>query len=110
MRAKGTTVIALTEKEFQAQVVALAKTLGYRVYHTYFSIRSERGWPDLAIVGRGRLILAELKAEKGKLTPAQTSWLESLNECEGVTAYCWRPSDWDSVVAVLSGRVFGGEG
>ena len=109
MRAKGTTVIALTEKEFQAQVVALAKTLGYRVYHTYFSIHSERGWPDLALFREGRFLLAELKTDKGKVSDKQTEMLADL-KAAGVEVHLWRPADFDAIVAVLSGRVFGGEG
>ena len=55
---------ALTEKAFQSQVVSLAHILGYRVYHPWISIRSERGWPDLALFKPGRFLLIELKTDE----------------------------------------------
>ena len=35
------------------------------------TIRSERGWPDLALVRPPRFLLAELKTDKGMTTPSQ---------------------------------------
>lgn len=95
-----TTVSPLTEKAFQQQVVELARALGYRCYHTYFSIRSERGWPDLALFKEGRFLLAELKTDKGKLTDKQVEMLADLSRA-GVETHVWRPRDWDALVEVL---------
>ena len=92
--------LALTEKEFQAQVVDLAKTLGYRVYHPWLSIRSERGWPDLALFKPGRFLLAELKTDKGKVSDRQTEMLADL-KAAGVEVHLWRPADFDAIVEVL---------
>lgn len=92
----------LTEKDFQAQVVDLARLYGYRVYHPWLSIRSERGWPDLALFKPGRFLLAELKTEKGKLTEKQVEMLADL-EASGVEVHIWRPSDWDALHEVLRG-------
>lgn len=90
----------LTEKEWQKQVVELAGALGYRCYHTYFSIRSERGWPDLALFRPGRFLLAELKTDKGKLTAAQEGMIADL-QAAGVEVHVWRPRDWDTMARVL---------
>ena len=69
----------MTEKEFQAQIVELVGLLGGMVYHTYDSRRSASGFPDLTIVTRDRrLIFAELKNDRGRLTEYQKSWLEAL--------------------------------
>jgi hypothetical protein len=91
-----------TEKVWQAQVVKLAKMLGYRVYHTQFSIRSTPGFPDLVMCSarQGRVIYAELKRENGKLTPEQEVWLSDLQSA-GQEAYCWKPSQYDEVVRIL---------
>ncbi len=60
------------EKDWQTQVVQLAKTLGYLVYHTHDSRRSEAGFFDLVIVTWDtRLLFRELKTTKGKLSKAQ---------------------------------------
>jgi hypothetical protein len=58
------------------------------------------GWPDLCLIKGSRLIFAELKSEKGKLTAAQVTVLNAL-EATGHEVFCWRPSDWDSVCEVL---------
>ena len=93
-------MIALTEKEFQSQVVDLAKTLGFRCYHPWLSIRSERGWPDLALFKPGRFLLAELKTDKGKVSDKQTEMLAEL-KAAGVEVHLWRPRDFDAIVEVL---------
>lgn len=92
----------MTEREWQSQVVSLAKRLGWLVYHTYDSRRSEPGWPDLALV-RERFILAELKAEKGRISAAQQRWIDALLAA-GVETYIWRPSDEGKVAATLMRR------
>jgi hypothetical protein len=99
-----TTTVALNEKQFQAQVVELAGVLRWATYHPWLSVHSPRGWPDLALCRPPRLVLAELKSEKGKVTPAQDQWLELLGRCPGVEVYVWRPSDWDAVVECLGAR------
>ena len=90
----------MTEKEWQKQVVDLAHLFGYRVYHPWLSIRSERGWPDLALFRPGRFVLAELKAEKGKLTTSQEGMIADL-KAAGIEVFVWRPSDLDAAVEAL---------
>ena len=92
---------SLSERDFQAQVVQLAKLTGWRVYHTYDSRRSNAGFPDLVLVRPPRVIFAELKRQRGRVTVAQREWAEALRACPGVEYYLWRPSDWDEVECVL---------
>jgi hypothetical protein len=93
--------IAITERQWLRQVVDLAKMLGWRPYHTQLSKWSEAGWPDLALCKPPRLLLVELKSDRGKLTAAQREWLTMLAGCSGVEVYLWRPSDLDQAVGVL---------
>lgn len=101
---------AITEREFQNQVVQLARLHGYRVHHHYDSRRSEPGWPDLVMVHETEscrpIIIAELKAEKGRLSPAQQFWMERLDCGEVFEDYIvvrvWRPSMWDEIESLLS--------
>ena len=95
------TLPALTEREFQRQVLDLAGILGWTVYHPMLSKWSERGWPDLALVRPPRFVLAELKRESGKTTPYQDTWLDLLRACPGIETYLWRPSDLDSIAGIL---------
>lgn len=100
---------AISEKQFMAQVVQLAKMLGWRVYHTHDSRRSEPGFPDLVMVRviygdvatAGRTIFAELKAEKGRLTAEQAEWYLALKH-SGDEVYVWRPSDFDEIQRTLT--------
>jgi hypothetical protein len=92
---------AITERQWLRQLTDLAKTFGWRPYHTQFSKWSEAGWPDLALCKPPRLLLVELKSEHGKVTPAQDEWLTMLADCPGVEVYVWRPSDLDLAVKVL---------
>ena len=95
-----------TERAFQAEVTGLAEMLGYAWYHTYRSTRSPAGFPDLVLVrpaGRGRsgrVIFAELKAQRRTVTLAQRTWLATLAEA-GAEAYLWRPSDLQSIARTL---------
>jgi len=96
----------LTEKRFSAQVVDLAKHCGYRVYHTWNSLHSAAGFPDLVLVNarQGRVIFAELKVGKNMPTPAQYEWLGELIQCKGVETYCWWPWDIEKIASILMGK------
>lgn len=89
-----------TERSWQGQVVEAAQLLGWRTYHTYDSRRSDAGFPDLVLVRRPRVIFAELKSDRGKLTDDQRAWLQALDGCN-VERYVWRPSDWPKVERIL---------
>jgi hypothetical protein len=85
----------MLEKDLQESVREMAVTLGYLVYHTHDSRRSEPGYPDLTMVGHGRLLVRELKRQSGRLgvvTPEQKAWLAALTDA-GVDAGVWRPAD-----------------
>ena len=98
-----TEAVKITEKMFTQQVTELAKVMGYKVFHPWLSIHSEKGYPDLTIWKPGRFILAELKTDTGKLSPSQIEKLESLKECGLVEVYTWKPADWERIVEVLNG-------
>ena len=89
-----------SEKDFQRALVKAAKRMGWLVYHSIDPLRSEPGFPDLVLVRRGRVVLAELKTRKGKLTAAQSSWLTEA----GSHARLWRPEDWTDILQDLSER------
>jgi hypothetical protein len=103
----------VSEKEWQAQVVRLAKLTRWHVYHTFDSRHSEQGYPDLTLIRKGdggrnvpahartRILLVELKTQRGHLSPRQREWLGLLSGNDGVEVFVWRPSDWDQIVEVL---------
>ena len=90
----------ITEAQFMETLIEAAGYLGFRAYHTRFSVGSQAGFPDLVLTGKGRVIFAELKDDRRKLTPAQQEYLDYLR-AEGIDAYLWRPSDWDDIEDIL---------
>jgi hypothetical protein len=101
------------EEVLLAMVLRVAKAHGWECcYHTYRSTRSAPGFPDLVLAkpasatSPGRLLFAELKREKGKLTAAQAVWLDVLRHTvPGVEVYEWRPSDLPEIVDCLTRRL-----
>ena len=104
------------EREFQALLLAVARGLGWRVVH-YMPARTAAGWrtatqgdigfPDCVLVRRGRLVIWELKTERGTLRQGQHEWLMALagvSDRSGgaVVAGIVRPSDWAYIVDVLT--------
>lgn len=92
----------LTEKDWQAQVVQLAHTLGYRHYHPLRSKGSPAGWPDLALC-RDRLVLLELKTETGTVSAAQADWIRALHHA-GAEIYVARPRHLQTLATILGPR------
>lgn len=105
------TLRAVTEAEFLAQVIDLARLLGWRVVH-FRPAWTGRGWrtpvqgdgvgfPDTLLVRGSRILAAELKREAGsRTTPDQLAWLAALSDA-GVETFLWRPSQLDEIAEVL---------
>lgn len=81
----------MTEKQLQAQIMQLCKLYQWRAYHTFLSVRSEPGFPDLVLV-RDRLIFREIKTDVGKLTTPQKNWIDAL-KWAGADVGIWRECD-----------------
>jgi len=69
------TLVELSEKQWQAQIVELARRLNWAVYRTFDSRRSQPGFPDLVLV-RDRVVFVELKTERGKVSEEQGGWID----------------------------------
>ncbi len=102
----------LKEADWQKQVIDLARLRGWRVAHFRPAMTKRGNWvtpvaadgkgfPDLTLARKGRVIFAELKSDTGRLGPEQKLWLQEL-EGDQVEAYMWRPRDWDTVMEVLT--------
>lgn len=91
------------EAEWQGQVEQAATLYGWIHYHTHDSRRSNRGFPDLVLVKRQRVIYAELKTRTGRLQPDQKVWLRALTVA-GQEVGLWRPGDMAQVIRVLGPR------
>lgn len=101
-----------TEGQFQAWLVALARTRGYRVHVTLKRLRkasivADPDWPDLEMlrVDDRRHIFAELKAAGGRVSPGQAAVLDMLrhiHDAGPAEVYVWNPLDWQTIVEVLA--------
>lgn len=97
-----------SEAIFQDAVITLARMRGWECFHPKpHQIRANvwrsdgRGFPDLTMARRGRIIFAELKTEKGKLSDDQKRWLHHLGLSKNAEVYVWRPSDMETIAKVL---------
>lgn len=103
----------MTEAEFQHAIVQLAGYLGWTYYHARPAQRDGRwathfdgapGFPDLVLVHPDRgVIFAEIKTDRGRVTPGQRLWLNRLDEA-GQNAVVWRPQDWQTITDTLKGN------
>ncbi len=105
-----TTAPTITEREFTAQVIELARLLGWRTAH-FRPAWTGRGWrtpvqgdgagfPDLVLVRGAPVIAAELKAGKGKPSDEQLAWLRDL-AAAGIITAVWRPEQFEEIAEVL---------
>ena len=61
------------------------------------------GWPDLILVhpARRRVLLVELKTERGRLSPAQEE-VHGLLRAAGADVRVWHPTDWPAIQETLT--------
>jgi hypothetical protein len=90
----------VSEKQFMASVVELARWCGWLIFHPFDSRRSTAGFPDLTLVRDGRLLFCELKSERGRVSADQQQWLDAL-QLAGCDVVVWRPDDWPAIVEAL---------
>jgi hypothetical protein len=103
--ARASLAASISEKDFQQQVIELASLTGWLHYHTYDARRSPSGFPDLVLAHPdGLLVVAELKAMRGRETPEQARWLDAMNGAE-LHSYLWRPDDWGCIEQLLRMRL-----
>lgn len=101
----------MTENDLLVGTLDLLRLFGWRSIH----VRAARtahgwrtpiqgdgtGWPDVYAVRGPHAIAAELKADRGRVSPEQTAWLDALRAA-GVSVHVWRPVDYpDAIAAVL---------
>ena len=72
------------------------------IYHTWNSIHSPPGFPDLILLKEGRLVVAELKVGKNNLTAEQYFWLVEFSwNTDDVYVWWDTDEDWKEITEVL---------
>lgn len=95
-------VIEIAESnQWQWMHVRPARTNRPNVWKTPIDGPLGTGWPDLTLVRGGRWIVAELKADDGRLTDEQNRVLLALWGA-GAEMFVWRPRDVEHVREVLA--------
>ena len=100
----------MTEAQFQASVIQIAKMNGWRIFHPMkmqardgswrTALSGDKGWPDLVMAHRERgFLVCELKADAGRLTEDQKVWLYHL--APWAECHVWRPSDLETIAKRL---------
>ena len=103
-----------SENDFLSWVIDLAHVRKWAIAHfrpamvvkndeiTYRTAVSGdgKGFPDCVLARGNRLIFAELKSDKGKLSPEQDMWLKLLSESKA-EVYVWKPSDRETIEGIL---------
>jgi len=110
--AKQSSGVSMLEKHFQQKVITVAQYYGWLVQHTravnsegrwMTPISGDAGFVDLVLVHLTRgLIFAELKSDRGRLSPHQTDWCTALDQY--AECHVWRPKDMHTIVHRLQGR------
>lgn len=90
------------EKDFQRELMKMAKNNGWKCFHPKYSYKSEKGFFDVTMIRGNRVIFTELKTETGTQSAEQKTWMEFAQAVGGnVEYYLWRPSDWAEIQEVL---------
>lgn len=106
----------MSESDLQRAVLELAKRLGFKSAHFrpgkttrgrwITAVQGDgAGYPDLTLVGHGRLVFVELKSAKGRVSREQAEWITALEGVPAIEVHVWRPQHWldGTVEAVLKG-------
>lgn len=100
-----------SETDLQRVTMRYGRDHGWRAHHSLPARVKENRWVtalqgdpgimDCIMVRGGRLVVAELKREKGSTSPAQDGWLDAFRLVPCAEVYVWRPRDWPEIRSTL---------
>lgn len=101
----------MLESQFASQVESILNVFGWTWKHDLPALRQSGRWatavrgsigfPDYIAVRGQRIVCAELKSDKGRLSAEQKMWIHLLNESGRVEVYVWRPADLSQIAEIL---------
>lgn len=96
--------VTVPESTLQARVRRLALDYGWLYFHDQDSRKNDAGMLDTVLAKPGHpLYLWELKRQEVmKPTEEQHNWLSVLGHVTGVESALYRPSDWSTIVDLLT--------
>ena len=100
----------MLEREFATYVEHLLDLFGWTWKHDEPAVRQSGGWatsfrgdkgfPDYVAVRDGRLIFAEIKNERGRVSKHQDQWLDQLRTTSA-EVFLWRPENIQEIKEIL---------
>lgn len=100
----------MREDEFAKKIEDTMDWLHLLWHHETDSRKSKAGFPDYCIVGPYGILFLEIKSSKGRVSPKQQEWIDTLAalsvedekmQATFVTAYVAYPDDWERVLSDL---------
>ena len=101
----------MLEKDFAKQVESIFNVFGWHWKHDLpaqrqsgrwaTALSGSKGFPDYIAVRGDRIVCAELKAPKGRLTEYQKEWIDLLEATGKVEVYVWYPNDLEKIANIL---------
>lgn len=95
----------MLELDLVSGILDVARILGFRSAHFRPAMTKHgwktavqgdgKGWPDIVLVGHGRILYRECKVGKNTLSPEQAEWIRAL-EAAGADVGVWTDADWRS--------------
>ena len=102
--ARAAVEAEMSEKDLQQWVIDLAKRTGWRVYFTWNSKHSPKGWVDLILLRGIYMLCLELKTEKGRVKPEQAETIRALSVIRRVEVDVIRPRHRDQLEKILTAK------
>ena len=102
-----------TELAYEDTIVEAAMLAGWRVHAERpartnkghrTAIKGHAGYPDLTIVGYGRLIVVELKRKPNKPSADQLAWLDAFRSAGVDARLTYVPEELDELLVELTSR------
>lgn len=100
----------ISEASYQSRIIDLAELYRWRIHHCrplqrrdgrwQTPIAGDAGFPDLVLLRDRRLLVIEVKAERGQLSAEQRIWLERFVQA-GAEVVIARPSNWEAIERML---------
>ena len=85
--------LPLTERDVKRQVKDYLKLRGIFYFCPLQGLGCTPGVSDFIGIYQGRFLAVETKAPKGKLTPAQTAFLDNVRKQGGIGLVAWSVDD-----------------
>ena len=100
----------MSEEQLSNIVVKLLGLYGFKYYYTWQPRQSSnratqvKDFPDIVAMKVPRLLVMELKREKGVVAPGQQEWIDGIKLCGSPESYVVRPSTLDLMQEIIENR------